>query len=201
MIRRVVLVALLPILSLELGCSGEENHARRTDGGVPACALPESTWDGSSPGVSLRSDLLSDVSADAGTGGGLMRRACAFGSCHDDTSAKAGLFLGPALRDREQNAVVLTDSQIDRFFAGADGVMRSSKTVPSMQIVKPGDPSNSFLMRKIDGCFSDLETGCSALQPTPVGACGETMPFGSELLSVEERDVFRRWIFQGAQNN
>ena len=131
MIGRTVLGALLPILTLELGCSGEENPARRMDEAVAACALPESNWNGSSPVISLRNDLLNDLSADAGagTGGGLMRRACAFSSCHDDSSVKAGLFLGPALRDREQNAIALTDAQIDRLVASTDGVMRSSKTL------------------------------------------------------------------------
>jgi hypothetical protein len=128
-----------------------------------------------------------------------MRRACAFSSCHNETSVEADLFLGPGLRDREQNEIALTDAHITRLLGTTDGVMRASKTLPSMQLVKPGDPANSFLMLKIDGCLSGL-TGCTPLEQD-VGPCGDSMPSGSELLSAEERDLFRRWIAQGAQNN
>ena len=45
-----------------------------------------------------------------------------------------------------------------------------------MMRVKPGDPENSFLMRKIDGCFEGLR-GCmvqsGAISTNP---CGDRMP-------------------------
>jgi hypothetical protein len=101
-----------------------------------------------------------------------------------------------------QEPIVLTAEHVSRFLGTMDGVKRASLTAPSMQIVDPGKPATSFLMRKLDGCWSGLDGAgqCMPLEmgPTP---CGETMPFGGMLLDAAERDLVRRWIFQGAQNN
>jgi hypothetical protein len=228
MISRAILIALLPIVTVGLGCSSESSEPGNSGGrggaggagatggggaggtgggaggagggGAPPCPFPYDGWNGNSPTVSLRNDLLAGASQRPQSGGGVMRRACAFSSCHNDTSVEAQLFLGPGLRDREQNEIALTDAHVTRLLGATDGVLRASRTIPSMQLVKPGDPANSFLMRKIDGCFTDIQSMCTPLEPD-VGPCGEGMPAGSEPLSAEERDLFRRWIAQGAQNN
>jgi hypothetical protein len=64
-----------------------------------------------------------------------------------------------------------------------------------MAIVKPGDPRESFLMRKIDGSHCVLDAQC-------VGStCGESMPRDEEIMPIETRDTIRRWIAQGAKND
>jgi hypothetical protein len=67
--------------------------------------------------------------------------------------------------------------------------------LPTMDYVKPGDPTNSFLMRKLDGSHCVLDKQCTG------GTCGDTMPNKNQQLSVEERDKVRRWIAQGAKND
>jgi hypothetical protein len=97
-----------------------------------------------------------------------------------------------------------------------NGLMRASKTFPSMPIITPNDPKNSFLMWKVDGCQScsgklasrncaQGETGdCCSVQSGALpgnSLCGDSMPRGSDILSEAERDKIRLWIAQGAQNN
>lgn len=225
MISRAVLIALLPIVSIALGCSsdpatnpggasgagGSAGGAGGTgaggasgSGGAAVGCFPYNGWNGMSPTVSLRNDLLANASERPASGGGVLRRACAFSSCHNDVSKEADLFIGPLLRDSmTQMEISITPADVTRMLGNVDGVMRPSKTLPSMQIVKPGDPANSFLMRKMDGCFTDIQSMCTALEP-PLpgdGPCGAQMPQKADPLEADERDLIRRWIAQGAKNN
>ena len=98
--------------------------------------------------------------------------------------------------------ITLTDADVTRLLGSMDGVMRASRTNPAMQIVKPGDPANSFLMRKVDGWFTDIMGMCTPLEQDLPSPCGDLMPAsGSEPLCDDERDLIRRWIAQGAKNN
>jgi hypothetical protein len=101
-----------------------------------------------------------------------------------------------------QENIVLTAEHRSRFLGTTEGVMRPSTTAPSMPIVDPGKPGNSFLMRKLDNCWAGLDSGgkCTPLENGPM-PCGETMPFGGALLDAGERDMVRRWIYQGAKDN
>jgi hypothetical protein len=67
----------------------------------------------------------------------------------------------------------------------------------------PGDPANSFLMRKVDGCFEGLEASCTVQSTESESGhpCGDRMPHSSKTLCEDERDMIRRWIAQGAKNN
>ena len=87
------------------------------------CPFPYAGWNGTTPVVSLRKDLLAD--ADQRPGGGVLRRACAFSACHDATP-EADLFIGPVLKDTEQMNVTLTDMDVQRFLGATDGVMRTA---------------------------------------------------------------------------
>ncbi len=71
-------------------------------------------------------------------------------------------------------------------------LLAPSRLLPSMAYVTPGDLAASFLMLKMDGaqCVQDLE--CTG------GSCNGSMPDGADLLPVEQRDLVRRWIAQGA---
>lgn len=70
-----------------------------------------------------------------------------------------------------------------------------SNKLPSMVYVKPGDPNNSFLMKKLDGSHCALDKQCVG------GTCGDQMPNKETQFSVEERDKVRRWIAQGGKND
>jgi hypothetical protein len=74
-------------------------------------------------------------------------------------------------------------------------VNKPSTELPTMSFVTPGDPSHSYLMRKIDGDVCTLNAQCDG------GKCLDTMPQGQQLLPPTTRDVVRRWILQGAPNN
>jgi hypothetical protein len=71
-----------------------------------------------------------------------------------------------------------------------------------MNLVAAADPAQSFMMLKMDGCQDAAGLSCTP-QPGAVGtnACGDSMPQSSPILSRDERDLFRRWIAQGAQSN
>ena len=62
-----------------------------------------------------------------------------------------------------------------------------------MPYVTAGDPTSSFLLRKIEGSLCDLE--CKD------GACGDRMPKDSDALTSDEQALFRGWIAAGAPDN
>jgi len=65
-----------------------------------------------------------------------------------------------------------------------------------MPLVTASDPSKSYLMHKLDGDQCQYNAECSGQ------SCLSLMPSGgTQLLPVATRDVVRRWIAQGAQNN
>jgi len=108
------------------------------------------------------------------------------------------------------------DSDMALKTAVINGLMKPSKTFPSMPLVTPNDPKNSFLMWKVDGCQScsgklashncaagETADCCSVQSGALPGnvLCGDRMPRGSDFLPQAERDKIRLWIAQGAQNN
>ena len=64
-------------------------------------------------------------------------------------------------------------------------VNATSFTYPTEKIVKPFDPAGSLLYNKVEQ---------TALFPPP-------MPLGMAQIPPSERDLIRRWILQGAQDN
>lgn len=62
----------------------------------------------------------------------------------------------------------------------------ASSQQPSLMRVKPGDPDNSYLMRKLAGVS---------------GITGSRMPQGGPFLSAQDLQLVRSWISQGAPNN
>jgi hypothetical protein len=61
-----------------------------------------------------------------------------------------------------------------------------SQEQPTLMRVKPGDPDNSYLIRKLEGAAS---------------ITGSRMPFGGPFLDQATIDQIRSWIAAGAQNN
>jgi hypothetical protein len=67
--------------------------------------------------------------------------------------------------------------------------------VPSMQLVAPGDPEHSYLMRKVE---SD-NPGCGLMCTSSVaGGCATRMPSALPPLSAMQQGVIRDWIKAGA---
>lgn len=109
----------------------------------------------------------------------VFKQSCAFSTCHGATTGtNNGVLLGA-----------------DPAKVRAAIVSVSSDELPSMAYVKPGDPKGSYLMRKMDGSQCVLDAQCTG------GSCQLSMPRGEQPLPVETRDVVRRWIAQGAQDN
>jgi hypothetical protein len=107
-----------------------------------------------------------------------------------------------------------------------DGIVsKPTIEVPTMNFVTPGDPANSYLMRKMDFALCDLGDKCAAgnplfnkyngpdqAYPAPNG-CGVGMPpdlyddAGAMQPLVDsvgmptQRETVKRWIAQGAMFN
>jgi hypothetical protein len=71
----------------------------------------------------------------------------------------------------------------------------------AMDIIKAGDPVNSYMMHKIDGDECLYAKTCNATQNAIFTNCGIQMPYNSGVLDQGSRDKIRRWIAQGAQSN
>jgi hypothetical protein len=111
-------------------------------------------------------------------------------TCHGATmSEQQGLYLGSYDGGTDASLVL----------QGIVGV--TSIEDPQMPIIKAGDPSNSYLMHKLDGdqCLQAAE--CNAVPNNQYPNCGYQMPYTSPPLDVSTRDTIRRWIAQGAKNN
>jgi len=79
------------------------------------------------------------------------------------------------------------------------GLLSQSQQLPSMPYVTPGDPSNSYLQRKIDGNFAGLSCAPGA-DDHSAKPCGESMPPGQPASSIL-RAQLRAWIADGAPQN
>jgi hypothetical protein len=155
-------------------------------GGGGSCQAYTSSADLSAP-VTFSKNVLPifQTSCAAGTGG----------TCHvsGQNATPGGLFLGGAM---EGSAIV------------ARLVGMKSGEEPNMNLVTAGDPTNSYLMHKMDGDACTLAAQCNMGQfKAAYPDCGSTMPMPvppattSQLLSTSQRDTVRAWIKQGAQND
>jgi hypothetical protein len=129
---------------------------------------PLAGFDATTPSVSFANDVMP-----------IFGQSCAFSTCHGSTTGPAnGVFLGkdPA-----------------RVFTAINGV--HGDELQTMAFVTPGDPRQSYLMRKMDGSQCALDAQCTG------GSCQSSMPKNESLLDVPARDIVRRWIAQGAKNN
>ncbi len=126
----------------------------------------------------------------------IFERSCAVsGSCHQPpaNSSVASLVLG------------MPDGSLSAATVLAAIVNKPAAEQPEMAIVTAGDPTNSYLMHKLDGDRCQFASKCnaaaSAAANTLFGDCGVQMPFNAGVLAQGERDQIRRWIAQGAQAN
>jgi hypothetical protein len=101
---------------------------------------------------------------------------CALAACHSAAESNLGIHL---TYDPDQIYEELKKSSPTPGFAGA-------------KFVVPGKPEESVLMAKLEG-EQDSFGSCN-------GKCGTEMPPG-ELLAIEDRDVIRAWIKNGAKRD
>lgn len=130
---------------------------------------PPASFDAQNPKVSFSKDVMP-----------LFKGSCAFTSCHGLQGSNNGVFLG------ESGGPAAVHASL---------VGRRSSKLQTMDLVKAGDPRESFMMRKVDGSHCVLDGQCTG------GTCGESMPRNEELMPIESRDTIRRWIAQGAKND
>ena len=128
---------------------------------------PPASFNAQSPIVSFARDVMP-----------MFAQSCAFTSCHGSPGNPNGVFLGGNDPTKVHRAIV---------------DVRSSKLV-TMSYVKPNEPRESFLLRKLDASHCVLNAQCA-------GNCGQSMPQNDDTLPIERRDVVRRWIAQGAKND
>jgi hypothetical protein len=91
---------------------------------------------------------------------------CAQLGCHDSIGRQQGQVLAPGV-------------------AYAQIVNHPSTEMPQLMRVLPGDPSNSYLYRKVTGA----------------NITGERMPLGGPYLSDAQLKLIRDWIRRGAPND
>jgi hypothetical protein len=157
------------------GCGSESDDGDGTSGGC----FDYSTFTADEPVTELRADALPILQTSCGIAGG---------TCHGipNNDLPGQHYLGEGI------TVTMTDDQIAEILA--QNVNQASVKGGSMRLIVPGDPENSFVMAKVDGlCGGNLE--CTG------GDCGDPMPQTGGALSAANKDVLRRWIAQGAQDN
>ncbi len=91
--------------------------------------------------------------------------SCATAGCHSGSNPPDGLLLTAG--DAWSNIVNVDAVQVD------------------LKRVKPGDPDNSYLVRKVEGN----------------GIVANRMPLGAPPLSQEQIDLIRQWVLEGAADN
>lgn len=163
------------------GCDGGGGGDGGSGGSGEAICFDYSTFDGTSPTVSFKDEVLP-----------IFQRSCGITTgCHGDPNPtdEKRPYLGP------KKTITATDEDIATIRGAIIDV--TSYFEPTMSIVTTGDPEKSFLMHKMDGTLK-----CELLTCAEAKDCGVAMPQGNEEpLALAERDLVRRWIAQGAVDN
>jgi hypothetical protein len=111
---------------------------------------------------------------------------CALAACHGSSESPQGVHFDQG--DPE---------------ATYQALMKPSQRFTGTNLVEPGDPDNSLVMRKMDGTQAQLASCPAATK------CGTSMPppddpsdtSGAQLLSQKKRDKVRAWIKDGAKDD
>ncbi len=187
------------------------NDAATPDAGTPdVCAIYVSDADLKAPVVSFASDVLPLFSASCG-----LSQVCHRSVSPGATIARWGaplVYLGCVANGNGACDDPNPGPDVYRALVGMpNGGPAAGPQAPveilSMPFVTRGDPSKSFLMHKIDGDLCILQ-GCLpnntldlAVQDVTSNGCGVVQPFLFTPLDDTARDLVRRWIAQGAENN
>jgi hypothetical protein len=198
-LKRVIVanVVLLAVTGLLLpGCGSEETPpADDGDMSCGTCAEP-ATIDLTMPAVSFRTDIVP-----------ILRNTCNTVTCHGTTIQTppntlypgAQLYLGPPLDKPAPDEATISGI--------VTALKAASKTAPAMPIVTPMNEAQSFLIAKIHGCQNDRGLACTQQSAMLIrcksSACGDSMAPPDQLvhLNADQKNVFRRWVAQGALDN
>jgi len=158
------------------------------DGGCTACTGPTAT----AAMVSFATTIQPILQVGCGTGGN---------TCHGQYGAgasTANLYLAEPVANGDGYG------DAGAIITGIRGV--ASIEAPSLDIINPGNPGESYLMHKIDGDMCAIMSDCAALPLTDFNgtinvACGVQMPQNSSPLSDDDRTQIWNWIAQGANKN
>jgi hypothetical protein len=187
----LVTLSILAAAALPACSSASPAQAPGNDGGQGQGAEASAT-------VSFQSDLLPGF-----------ERACGLSSsCHqeavsDPTTQR--VFLGCNVAANPNCSVNAPGPMVYQ------GLMNASQEDPTMPYVTPRDPTKSYLLYKLDGNLSGLESQCRPVnmdpilqnapgEPQPPQPCGAPMPLGLATATDLANQV-RAWIAGGAQNN
>jgi hypothetical protein len=167
-IGSIVIAATLTFF--DCGCAADSGGADPSSSSCVAHTRPAtSTTTSAAANVSFQRDVIP-----------IFQASCAFSACHSSTNMN-GVYLGVKGRTHDASAI------------RAALLEQKSKGVASMPYVTPTNPSESFLLRKLDGDFCNLE--CTN------DKCGDRMPKGGDSLSADQLQTVETWIKNGAPDN
>ncbi len=190
MIESRLALGLSWLIVLAAGCgtgtAGAQADARPKlgDGGPPCAPLDDA---GTAPqSVSFRRDVLPIFASN-----------CTESGCHGDrTGAQAGLYLGPNAPD---GGVSFDDATVLEVWQQIANKPSSESTLLR---IAPGDPSLSFLYRKVTRQQNCGGVICDPPVTPPFFNCGDNMPSGDySPLTADEVATLRAWIEAGAGND
>jgi hypothetical protein len=196
------------LLACALGCSTRSPVSPTEEAGAP-CVPYADDASLATPTVSFKADVIP-----------IFEQSCGLSSqCHSDPSAIAvrGVYLGCQPTVGTCAATGDPSPAVYAELLGPDAAAPLEESC--MPFIKPGDPTKSYLMYKMDGNLTCVSccigpnkaagsvgmTGCASVMPYLSGmlaaqpVCGEPEDCGSATMPA--RDTVRAWIKQGALNN
>jgi hypothetical protein len=152
----------------DCGCSADSGSSSSGDD-VNSCSAHTRPATVSTKEVSFQRDVIP-----------IFQTSCAFSSCHSSQNMN-GVYLG--VKGKTTDGQAIRTALLDQ----------KSKAITSMPYVTPSNPTESFLLRKLDGDLCNLS--CTN------DKCGERMPKGGDALDAEKLQTIESWIQSGAPDN
>jgi hypothetical protein len=156
-----------------------------------ACGTPGPSWlpDAGSGGACVpymsSANLQTPTTSFANDVMPVFGASCTSVSCHGIAMSPAGgLFLG------SEGSGSSDAMSVYKALVGP-----ASGELPTMPFITPSDPEKSFLMHKLDNDLCVYQSACVNAN------CMMPMPYGTGQLPTMTRDIVRRWIAQGADDN
>jgi hypothetical protein len=200
-----------------LACSSPANTA---DGGPGDAGAAET---GCVPYNPPTTSLMTPTVSFVGDVMPIFVHSCAFSGCHINPPIDGG----PPPGNLEFLFVQDHDASVAMYSPVVYDGLVNKPTIedPMMNFVTPGDPANSYLMRKMDFALCDLADKCAAgnplfnkyngpdqAYPAPNGCgvgmppdlyddAGNMQPLTDMAGMPTQRETVKRWIAQGAMNN
>ena len=175
---------------------------------LSACASPVSGLSARSDGGQGSGEASAPISFQRDLLPGFERSCGLSSSCHQDPVTDPitqRIFLGCATTNPDCSMDASSGAEVFQ------GLKKDSQEDPTMPYVTDGDPSQSFILYKLEGNLAGIESQCRPVamdpivqgasgEPQPPQPCGAAMPLGLPPLTDFTNQV-RAWIAQGAQND